>query len=139
VKQYQDETLKEYISRFGAQVVKVGTTDEPMIVYAFRKGVSLGPFSKTLFRDRPKTFAEIRRRAVEHISSEGEVYEKRPTVAPARPKAHIRAQPARVHEATTERENQDRKLPYEARRTQPRGQAERKREGRKPLRHNFVV
>jgi len=32
VKQYQGETLKEYISRFGAQVVKVGTTDEPMIV-----------------------------------------------------------------------------------------------------------
>ena len=32
VKQYQGETLKEYISRFGAQVVKVGTTDKPMIV-----------------------------------------------------------------------------------------------------------
>jgi len=26
VKQYQEETLKEYINRFGAQVVKVGTT-----------------------------------------------------------------------------------------------------------------
>ncbi|XP_068476821.1 uncharacterized protein [Phaseolus vulgaris] len=38
VKQYQGETLKEYINRFGAQVVKVGTTKEPMIVYAFRKG-----------------------------------------------------------------------------------------------------
>jgi len=39
VKQFQGETLKEYISCFGAQVVKVGTTDEPMIVYAFRKGL----------------------------------------------------------------------------------------------------
>ncbi|XP_068475048.1 uncharacterized protein [Phaseolus vulgaris] len=38
VKQYQGETLKEYINRFGAQVVKVGTTEEPIIVYAFRKG-----------------------------------------------------------------------------------------------------
>jgi len=46
VKQYQGETLKEYIRRFGAQVVKVGTTDEPMIVYAFRKGVCPGSFSK---------------------------------------------------------------------------------------------
>jgi len=36
--QLQGETLKEYISRFGAQVVKVGTTEEPMIVYAFRRG-----------------------------------------------------------------------------------------------------
>ena len=32
VKQYQEETLKEYINRFGAQVVKVSTTEEPMIV-----------------------------------------------------------------------------------------------------------
>ncbi|XP_068501006.1 uncharacterized protein [Phaseolus vulgaris] len=38
VKQYQGESLKEYINRFGAQVVKTGTTEEPMIVYAFRKG-----------------------------------------------------------------------------------------------------
>ncbi|XP_068501815.1 uncharacterized protein [Phaseolus vulgaris] len=59
VKQYQGETLKEYISRFGAQVVKVGTTDEPMIVYAFRKGVCPGSFSKSLNRSRPKTFAEL--------------------------------------------------------------------------------
>ena len=44
VKQYQGETLKEYINRFGAQVVKVGTTEEPMIVYAFKKGVCPGPF-----------------------------------------------------------------------------------------------
>ena len=41
VKQYQGETLKEYISRFGAHVVKVGTKEEPMIVYAFiKRGVS---------------------------------------------------------------------------------------------------
>jgi len=44
VKQYQGETLKEYINRFRAQVVKVGTTEEPMIVYAFRKGMCPGPF-----------------------------------------------------------------------------------------------
>jgi len=42
VKQYQGEILKEYINRFGSQVVKVGTTEEPMIVYAFWKGVCPG-------------------------------------------------------------------------------------------------
>jgi len=45
VKQYQGETLKKYINRFGAQVVKVGTTEEPMIVYAFRKRVYPGPYA----------------------------------------------------------------------------------------------
>ena len=64
VKQYQGETLKEYINRFGAQVVKVGTTEEPMIVYAFVKGVCPGPFGESIIRNRPRTFAELRRRAV---------------------------------------------------------------------------
>ena len=64
VKQYQGETLKEYINRFGAQVVKVGMTEEPMIVYAFVKGVCPGPFGESIIRNRPKTFAELRRRAV---------------------------------------------------------------------------
>jgi len=139
VKQYQGETLKEYISRFGAHVVKVSTKEEPMIVYAFRKGVCPGPLCESIIRNRPKTFAEIRRRAVEHIASEGEVYEKRTTVAPARSRAHMLTQPARVHEAATKRKNQDRKRTYEARRTQPRGRAEGRREGNIPLRHNFVV
>ena len=119
MKQYQGETLKEYISRFGAQVVKVGTTDELMIVYAFRKGVCPGSFSKSLNRSRPKTFTKVRRKAVEHIASEGEAYEKCTTTAPARPRAQIRKQPAKVHEAATERRNPDKKCTYEARRTQP--------------------
>jgi len=121
VKQYQGETLKEYMNRFGAQVVKVGTTEEPMIVYAFRKGMCPGPFCESIIRSRPKTFAEIRRRAVEHIASKGEVCEKRTSVAP---RAQSRAQPARVNEATTGRKNQDRKRPYKARRPQARGAAE---------------
>jgi len=142
VKQYQGETLKEYINRFGAQVVKVGTTEEPMIVYAFRKGVCPGPFCELIIRNHPRTFAEIRRRAVEHIATEGEVSEKRTSVAPTRPRAPSRAQPATINEATTGRKNQDRKRPYEARRPQTRGRAEgnrQAREGNRPLRHNFVV
>jgi len=142
VKQYQGETLKEYINRFGAQVVKVGTIEEPMIVYAFRKGVCPGPFCESIIRNRPRTFAEIRRRTVEHIATEGEVCEKRTSVAPTRPRAPSRAQPARVNEATTGRKNQERRRPYEARRPQTRGRAEGNRparEGNRPLRHNFVV
>ena len=94
MKQYQGETLKVYINRFGAQVVKVGTAEKPMIVYAFRKGVCPRPFCESIIRNRPKTFVAIRRRAVEHIASEGEVYEKRTSVAPTRPRMQTRAQPA---------------------------------------------
>ena len=142
MKQYQGETLKEYINRFGAQVVKVGTTEEPMIVYAFRKGVCPGPFCESIIRNRPQTFAEIRRCAVEHIATEGEVCKKRISVAPAHPRAPSRAQPVRVNEETTGRKNQERRRPYEARRPQARGRAKGNRparEGNRPIRHNFVV
>jgi len=129
VKQYQGETLKEYINPFGAQVVKVGTTEEPMIVYAFRKVVCPGPFCESIIRNRPRTFVEIRRRAVEHIATEGEVCEKRTSVAPARPRAQSRAQPVRVNEATTGRKNQERRRPYEARR--PQARVEQRETGRR--------
>ena len=142
VKQYQGETLKEYINRFGAQVVKVGTTEEPMIVYAFRKGICLGPFCKSIIRNRPRTCAEIRRRVVEHIASEGEVCEKRTSVAPTRPRAQTRAQPVRVNETTTGWKNQEGRHLYEARKPQPRGQAGGNRPAReraRPTRYDFVV
>ena len=142
VKQYQGETLKEYINRFGAQVVKVGTTEEAMIVYAFRKGVCHGPFCESIIRNRPKTFAEIRHRAVEHIASEGEVCKKRTSVAPTRLRAQTQAQPVRVNESTTGRKNLEGRHPYEARRPQPRGQAGGNRpakEKARPTRYDFVV
>ncbi|XP_068504491.1 uncharacterized protein [Phaseolus vulgaris] len=115
VKQYQGETLKEYINRFGAQVVKVGTSEEPMIVYAFRKGVCSGPFCESIIRNRPRTFAKIRRRAVEHIASEGEVCEKRTGVVPSRSRTQTRAQPVRVNETTTGRKKPEGRRPYETR------------------------
>ena len=135
VKQYQGETLKEYINCFGAQVVKVGTTEEPMIVYAFRKGVCPGPFCESIIRNSHRTFAKIRRRAVEHIASEGEVCEKRTSVVPSRPRAQTRAQPVRVNETTTGRKKPEGK-------PQPRGPAggnRPTRERARPARYNFVV
>ncbi|XP_068503889.1 uncharacterized protein [Phaseolus vulgaris] len=138
VKQYQGETLKEYINRFGAQVVKVGTSEEPMIVYAFRKGVCPGPFCESIIRNRPRTFAEIRHRAVEHIASEGEVCEKRTTVVPSRLRAQTRIQ----NETTTGRKKPEGRRLYEARKPQPRGPAGGDRPAReraRPTRYNFVV
>jgi len=135
VKQYQGETLKAYINRFGVQVVKVGNTEEPMIVYAFRKGIFPGPFCESIIRNHPRTFAEIRRRTMEHIAIEGEVCEKHASVAPARPRAQLCAQLARVNEVATGRRGQERKRPYEARKPQARGRSGKNR----PVRHNFVV
>jgi len=77
IRQYQGESLKVYLNRFGAQVVRLQIKDENMMVHAFRKGIVSGPFSESLIRSRPKTFSEIRRRAVAHIVAEGELNKKR--------------------------------------------------------------
>ena len=125
VKQYQGETLKEYINRFGAQVVKVGTTEKPMIVYAFRKGVCPGPFCESIIRNRPRTFAEIRRRTVEHIASEGEVCEKRTSVAPTRLRGSTR-QGQRDHNG---KEESGRETPLRGKKTPTQGSIGRKSSG----------
>jgi len=142
VKQYQGESLKEYINRFDAQVVKVGATDQNMIACAFRRGVCPGPFHESITQRRPRTFSEIRRRAVEHIASEEKVYMKRVSVVPSRPRAQARAPPVRVNETTTERRKTDRRRPYEARKPLPRGPAQVERPAReraRPARYHFVV
>ena len=61
VRQYHGESLKDFLNRLGAQVVRLNTKDENMMVHAFRKGIVSGPFSESLIRNRPKTSGEIRR------------------------------------------------------------------------------
>jgi len=46
VRQYQGESLKEFLNHFGAQVVRLNIKEETMIVHAFRKGIMSGPFSE---------------------------------------------------------------------------------------------
>ena len=58
-------------------MVRLPSKDEDMLVHAFKKGVLAGPFSESLIRNCPSTFAEIRRRAVAHIAAETAVSEKR--------------------------------------------------------------
>jgi len=77
--------LKEFLNRFGVQVVRLKPTDEAMTVHAFTKGMLPGPFSESLLRYYPKTFCGIRRRTMVHIAVEDRVTEKRDSVGPVRP------------------------------------------------------
>jgi len=120
VRQNQGESLRDYLSRFGAQVVRLPSKDEDMLVHAFKKGVLAGPFSESLIRHRPGTFAEIRRRAVAHITAETAVSEKRESAIPNKLRAgpSRTQQPMRVHEAKEGKRAQGKPRPYEPRRDQ---------------------
>jgi len=58
IRQYQGESLKEFLHRFGAQVVRLNLKDEKMMVHAFRKGIVPDPSashsSETILRPSPK-------------------------------------------------------------------------------------
>jgi len=97
------------VNFFGAQVVKVATKDETMMVHAFWKGICPGPFSESLIRNRPKTFAEIRRRAMARIATEGEVNEKHACIVPTCTGA---CTTMKVHEAAMGKKTQGRKQPF---------------------------
>ncbi|XP_068504429.1 uncharacterized protein [Phaseolus vulgaris] len=138
VRQYQGESLKDYLNRFGAQVVRLPSKDEDMLVHAFKKGMLLGPFSESLIRSHPSTFAEIRRRAVAHIVAETEVSEKRGSAAPLKPRGGQgkQQQHTMVHEAREGKKVQGKPRPYAPRKDQGRGRA---RENNAPPRYDFMV
>jgi len=127
--------LKEFLHRFGAQVVRLNLKDEKMMVHSFKKGIVPGPFSESLIRNHPKTFAEIRRRAMAHIATEEVVSEKRTCVVPTRPRATGCPQTLRVHEVRTEMKTPVKQQPYQPRKSNARV---RGRDNVLP-RHDFVV
>ncbi|XP_068486913.1 uncharacterized protein [Phaseolus vulgaris] len=138
VRQYQGVSLKDFLNRFGAQIVRLLGKDEEMFVHAFKKGVLPGPFSESLIRSHPTAFAEIRRRAMAHIAAESEVSEKRGNVAPAKPRAQTRVQPQRVMEAVAGKRDQRMRHPYDPKKNKGKGLG-RPRETNRPPRYEFVM
>jgi len=138
VRQYQRESLKDFLNRFRAQIVRLPGKDEEMFVHAFRKGVLPGPFSESLIKSHPATFVEIRRRAVAHIAAKSEVSKKRGNVAPANPRAQTRIQPQRVMEAAAGKRDQRMRHPYDPKKSKGKGSG-RPREANRPPRYEFVI
>jgi len=138
IRQYQGESLKDFLNRFGARIVRLPGKDEEMFVHAFEKGVLPGPFSESLIRSHPATFAEIRRRAVPHIAAKSEVTEKRGNVAPAKPRTQARVQPERVMEAAAGKRDQRARHPYDPKKNKSKGPG-RPRESNRPPRYEFVM
>jgi len=85
------------------------------MVSTFKQGVAFGPFYDSLIRNPAKTFSEIRRRAVAHISVEEAVVARNngPQPRVAKPKETNKAsRPLRVHETSTGKKVDTRHAPY---------------------------
>jgi len=84
------------------------------MVHAFGRRILSGLFSDSLIRSRAMTFSKIRRRAIAHMDVDEQVTVKRGSVGLTEPRESSRAQPVRVHEATTEKRSPTRHVPYES-------------------------
>jgi len=100
VKQRQEEPLKDFLDWFGVFVVELNTQDEALMVHAFVRGFLSGPFDDSFIRSRPRTFDEIRRRAVTLIAAEETVTTKHGNAGAGqyKPRDGCRTQPVKVHE-----------------------------------------
>ena len=138
VRQYQGESLRDYLNCFGAQMVRSPAKDEEIMVYAFKKGVLPRPFSEALIWGHPATFTEVRRLAVAHITDKSEIAKKRGNVAPARPRAQTRIQPQRVLETAAAKKDQRTRHPYDPKKNKGKGPGRRREFNRAP-RYKFVM
>ena len=94
-------------------MVRLKPTNEAMTMHALTKGMLPGPFGESLLRYYPKTFYEIRHRAMVNIVAEDRVTEKQGFIGPVQRQATSRPQPMRVHEPTTEKKGSGKQQPYE--------------------------
>jgi len=70
IKQREDETLKNYISRFNNEVLSIDEADDKILVAAFMNGLKKGKFLFSLYKNDPKTMSKVLYRATKYMNAE---------------------------------------------------------------------
>jgi len=70
-------TLKEYLNRLCAVLVRLQTQDEEMVVVAFVQEMTASPFNDSLIRNRVETLFEVREWSIAPIKAEEAVLMKK--------------------------------------------------------------
>ena len=70
IKQWEDETLRSYISRFNKEALSINEVDDKILVVAFTNGLRKGKFLFSLYKNDPKTMSEVLYRATKYMNAE---------------------------------------------------------------------
>ena len=70
IRQWEDETLRSYISRFNKEVFLIDEADDKILVAAFTNGLRKGKFLFSLYKNDPKTMLEVLYRATKYMNVE---------------------------------------------------------------------
>ena len=70
IKQWEDETLRSYITRFNKEALSIDEADDKILVVAFTNGLRKGKFLFSLYKNDPKTISEVLYRATKYMNAE---------------------------------------------------------------------
>ena len=69
-KQWEDETLRSYITRFNKEALSIDEADDKILVAAFTNGLQKGKFMFSLYKNNLKTMLDVLYRATKYINAE---------------------------------------------------------------------
>ena len=70
IKQWEEETLRSYITRFNKETFSIDEVDDKIRVAAFTNGLRKGKFLFSLYKNNPKTMSDILYGATKYMNAE---------------------------------------------------------------------
>ena len=70
IRQWEDETLRSYISRFNKEPLLINEADNKIFVVAFTNVLWKGKFLFSLYKNDPKTMSEVLYKATKYMKAE---------------------------------------------------------------------
>ena len=70
IKQWEDETLRSYITRFNKEALSIDEVDDKILVAAFTNGLWKGKFPFSLYKNDSKTMSNVLYKATKYMNAE---------------------------------------------------------------------
>ena len=77
IKQWEDETLRSYITRFNKEAFSIDEVDDKILVAAFTNRLRKGKFLFSLYKNDPKTMSNVLYRATKYMNAEDALLARR--------------------------------------------------------------
>ena len=70
IKQWENETLRSYITRFNKEALSIDEANDKILVAVFTNGLQKGKFLFSLHKNNPKTMFDVLYRATKYMNTE---------------------------------------------------------------------
>ena len=68
IKQWEDEMLRSYITRFNKETLSIDEANDKILVVAFTNGLWKGKFLFSLYKNDPKTMSDVLYKATKYMN-----------------------------------------------------------------------